>query len=539
MPKTSPSGSTQSGQSASAANATSSSEGQPPRGGASGKGPGKGGAPRRGKPSGPRGNNRPGGNRPGGGGGGKGPDRQMNRGGDRRPRKPAETGEASPPGLAARRAAVDLLHNVLRRNLTLGDALLATRSWRNLPDRDRSLARMMLSTCLRHLGETDALLALCMEKPLPAEQHAVQDILRLGATQLLHMRIPPHAAVGLSVELAPRLGAYRFKGLINGVLRRLDREKDELRQRVVKDAGLEATPDLLALPAWLRDKLIQDYGAETAAAIARGQTREAPLDLSVKDPQQSAALAESLGATLLPGGSLRLAEHPADLQALPGYAEGQWWVQDMAATLPVLVLAPQPGQEVIDLCAAPGGKSALLAARGAHPVSVESIPARMERMKENFQRLGLADRTVLADARRWEPEAPVSAVLLDAPCSATGTLRRHPDAAWLKQADSLDAVIKVQDELLDHAAGMIAPGGCLVYATCSLLHVEGEERIRAFLARQGGGWDIEPPAADSLPGPEFLTPEGFVRSLPHFLEDQGGMDGFFVARLRRTGARPE
>ncbi len=464
------------------------------------------------------------------------------------PHKKKTSSDSAPiPGLAARRAAYDLFHLVIRRNVPLGEALAQCPSFYNLSaqrapeerQQDRALARMILSSCLRYLGEIDALLAQCLDKPLPQDQKATQDILRIGAAQLLFLRVPSHAAVGLSVELAPRLGAFRFKGLINGVLRRLDREKDALRAKALQKAGLSETPALLALPPWLQARLIKDYGAEKAHQIAQAHLGDPPLDLSIKDPLTLSTWAKTLEGDCLPNGSVRLRHFSGDVSQLAGYDEGAWWVQDSAATLPVRVLDPKEGQSIIDLCAAPGGKTAQIAAKGAHVLSVENARERLARLEENMQRLALPGESLCADGRLWRPEKLYDAVLLDAPCSATGTLRRHPDVAWLKQTESFSEIYDLQEALLANAARMVKPGGSLVYATCSLLKEEGEVRIAHFLSTQkqdakGSDWSIRSidPQAIGLE-PHFKTEEGFLRSLPCDWSEHGGMDGFFIAHLQR------
>ena len=422
-----------------------------------------------------------------------------------------------------RAIALQLLEAVLRHGRPLDEALAEQRGLVALEARDRAFARTLVATALRRLGQIDALIARCLDRPLKARAAAVQDLLRLGACQLVFLGTPAHAAVSTSMTLAGGLRPGGYKGLVNAVLHRLAREGAALAEG--QDAARLDTPD------WLWESWSAAYGAETARAIAEAHLADPPLDLSVK--RDAAAWAERLGARLLPGGMLRLPPGAGDVSRLPGYDEGAWWVQDVAAALPARLLGPVAGQQVIDLCAAPGGKTAQLAAAGARVTAVDRSEARLARLSENLGRLGLAADAVAADATEWRPEAPADAVLLDAPCSATGTLRRHPDIAHLKRPDQIAALAALQDKLLAAALDMAKPGGLVVYAVCSLQPEEGPERIARLLA--GGA-----PAARAPIGPaelhgltELLAPEGDLRTLPCHLTEDGGMDGFYACRLRR------
>jgi 16S rRNA (cytosine967-C5)-methyltransferase len=419
--------------------------------------------------------------------------------------------------LTARSTALDLLQAVLRQQRPLDEALAAHANLGRLEPRDRGFARMLAATCLRRLGEIDQAIAPFLATPLPAKASAVADALRLGACQLLFLGTPPHAAVGETVELVAGMGALAgYKGLVNALLRRLDRE------RPATDPGRNTPP-------WLAESWTAAYGQATAEAIAAAHLREAPLDLSVK--ADAGAWAERLGAAILPTGTLRLADSSGAIEALPGFAEGAWWVQDAAAALPAKLLG-QPAR-AIDLCAAPGGKTAALAAAGIAVTAVDRSSQRLRRLKANLDRLGLAAAIVEADGASWRPEAPAEAVLLDAPCSATGTIRRHPDLPWLKQAADLPKLTALQDRLLDNAVAMAAPNGVIVYATCSLQPEEGPARIAALMAR-GAPVARLPIGRGEVGGmDELLTPEGELRSLPCHLAAAGGMDGFYACRLRR------
>jgi 16S rRNA (cytosine967-C5)-methyltransferase len=331
--------------------------------------------------------------------------------------------------------------------------------------------------------------------------------------------VPDHAAVDLSVRLAsgPRNG--RYAGLINAVLRRVTREGRE---------RYEAIDPALDTPDWLRERWRASYGDAVAAAIMQAHRAEPPLDLTAKsDP---AHWAEALGGTLLPSGTIRVATG-GNVTALLGFAEGAWWVQDAAASIPVRLLGNVTGKHVADLCAAPGGKTAQLASNGAKVLAVDRSPKRMERLRDNLARLSLTADIVVADATEWSG-GPFDAVLLDAPCTATGTIRRHPDLPWQKRPEDLASLASLQSRLLDRAAELTKPGGLLVYATCSLEPEEGERQVEGFLARHGD-FTLAPIAATEVPGfEEALTSQGWLRILPCHLE-QGGCDGFFAARLRR------
>lgn len=424
-----------------------------------------------------------------------------------------------------RLVALDILDAVLGRKLLLDEQLDAERRLGPMAERDRAFVRLLVATTLRRLGQLDDLIGRCLDKGLPAKAGRVRDVLRLGACQLLFIGTPPHAAIATSVDLVKGSPLAGFAKLVNAVLRRLDREG-----RAWRD-GQDAAR--LNTPAWLWESWTRAYGADTAAAIAHAHLTEAPLDLTVvSDPPGWAA---RLGAELLPTGSLR---RPAggDVTALPGFADGQWWVQDMAAAIPARLLGDVRGKRVADLCAAPGGKALQLAAAGARVTAVDRSARRLGRFRQNLQRLGLAAEIVEADVAGWRPAAPFDAVLLDAPCSATGTLRRHPDGLHLKGPGDVAALADQQAALLRAALDMLVPGGTLVYCVCSLEPEEGPAQVERLLAADPRA-ARSPIAAAELGGlSELLTPLGEVRTLPCHLADRGGMDAFFVARLIRHAA---
>ncbi len=433
-------------------------------------------------------------------------------------------------GLPARRVALDIAAAVLTRGRTLDEALEASADFPRLPPRDRGFARHLVATLLRRLPEIDATLERLLAKPLPERGWRARLAMRLGAAQLLFLATPAHAAVSTSVALlAPKESAYR--GLVNAVLRRLARE----------GAALSGTAAGVAnAPAWLFERWVSAYGRPAAEAIATAHLGEPPLDLTPRSPEAAAELAERLGAALLPGGSLRLPPGAGEVQRLPGFAEGAWWVQDAAAALPARLLAAQPEESVADLCAAPGGKTLQLAAAGARVTAVDLSAQRLERLAENLARTGLAAELVAADVVDWAPGQAFAAVLLDAPCSATGTLRRHPDLALQRRAGDLAALVALQARLLRAAAALLTPGGRLVYAVCSLEPEEGEQQIERFLA-DNEGFRRRPLRAGELGGSdlgglsELVTPQGDLRTLPSHLANQGGLDGFYACRLERGG----
>lgn len=426
------------------------------------------------------------------------------------------TPSANPPaaGLHSRELAHKLLTAILRHGQSFNDALVTVPQLNALPERDRAFTRLLVLLTLRRLGPIDAALAQCITiKNTPAP---VVDILRLTAAQLWWLKTPAHAAVDSAVQLAVKLGQVKLKGLVNAVARKLS-------------AMLVPTDSVLQLlPSWLLQSWTQAYGADAVAAIARAQLMEPALDITTKsDPT---VWAEPLNATLLPTGSLR--REAGRVEELPGYKEGAWWVQDAAATLPVKLLGDVRGKTIVDLGAAPGGKTAQLAAAGAQVIAVERNPDRAKILRENLARLQLKAEIVVADATQWKPNGPVDAVLLDAPCSATGTLRRHPEIAWLKDRLDVQKQAKLQTALLRHVTGWLPGSALLVYAVCSLQPEEGEAQIAALLAAAKNLRRV-PVKPEQLNGQaQWLTPAGDLRTLPHQLK--GGMDGFYAACLRKT-----
>jgi 16S rRNA (cytosine967-C5)-methyltransferase len=424
--------------------------------------------------------------------------------------------------------AADILDGVLRRRISLDEQLSgkgAHPGLATLADRDRALMRRLTATVLRRLGTLRHLLRGFLEKGFPADAPRAETILLLGAAQILWLDVPDHAAVDLSVRLAQAdRHAARYAGLVNAVLRKVTQSRDVPSPHFVT----RDTPD------WLLKRWTKSYGREIARAIAEANGHEPGLDLTVK--QDAADWAEHVHGRVLPTGSVRTLAHGA-ITLLPGFTEGAWWVQDTAASLPARLLGDVRGLVIADLCAAPGGKTAQLSHAGARVTAVDRSPARLMRLRENLTRLALAAETVTADVLEWQPASLFDAVLLDAPCSSTGTIRRHPDVPWLKNESDLAGLTSLQERLLDRALQLVKPGGLLVYCVCSLEPEEAEMQIAALLARNAG-IARKPVTADEVAGHnEFISSEGDLRTLPLHLPDPdprwSGLDGFYAARLTR------
>jgi 16S rRNA (cytosine967-C5)-methyltransferase len=438
----------------------------------------------------------------------------------------AEARQARPASdLAAietRHQSVRLVADVLRRHEPLDEAF--GRSARegplsSLPDRDRAFVRAAVATALRRLGQIEHLLARFLARPLPAKSGYAREILIIGATQILFMRVPAHAAIDTAVELARNdRNARHFSGLINAVLRRL------------AEAGLDAETERETLhlntPAWLWRRWCAHYGEDTARAIAARHAEDPPLDITVKaDPQ---GWAETLGGVLLPTGTVRIASPKGRVEDLPGYASGDWWVQDAAAALPARLFGDPAGLRILDLCAAPGGKTAQLAAAGARVTALDQSQTRLERLKDNLARLRLTADIVIADAASYRAPEPYDAVLLDAPCTATGTVRRNPDIPHLKSESDLARLTPLQAGMLDNTVALVRPGGLVVYCTCSLEPEEGVEQVDRLLGRTPGLARVPIHPGEVGGCGHLLTAAGDLRTLPSH-----DLDGFFAARLRR------
>lgn len=444
--------------------------------------------------------------------------------------RPRTSPQPEVPGLAARRIAADILDGVLRRRVALDELFSGKNAHPGLPalaERDRALTRRLTATVLRRLGTLRHLIGGFLEKGFPSDAPRAETILLLGAAQILWLEVPDHAAVDLSVRLAQAdRRAARYAGLVNAVLRR------------VAQKGASAQPDDVSrdTPEWLLKRWSKTYGRDTARAIAAAIGHEPALDITVKENPDS--WAERLRGRVLPTGTVRTLAHGA-ISLLPGFSEGAWWVQDAAAALPAHLFGDVRGAQVAELCAAPGGKTAQLALAGANVTAVDRSPARLNRLRENLNRLDLKADTVAADALEWQG-GPFDAVLLDAPCSSTGTIRRHPDVPWLKSEADLSVLTSLQQRLLDRAVDLLRSGGTLVFCVCSLEPEEGEDQIAALLARDPRMVRKPVTPQDVFGRSEFITGDGDLRTLPLHLPDSdprwGGLDGFYAARLTRKSA---
>jgi 16S rRNA (cytosine967-C5)-methyltransferase len=426
-------------------------------------------------------------------------------------------------GLGPRRLAWNAVTETLKRRVPLDDMLDEYAPAEQLSGRDEALARAIAIVTMRRLGTIGWALRERLDKGLRDDR--LLNLLAIGAAQILFLDIPDHAAVDTAVQLAQQ--EHRIKhagGLINAVLRRVARERDAI---------LSGAEPWLDTPDWLEERWIAQYGEALATDIVKAHRSMASVDLTVKD--DPGAWAERLGGVLLPTGSVRLTERTS-IRDLPGYDEGAWWVQDAAASLPARLLHAKPGERIADLCAAPGGKTAQLAAAGADVLAVDRSAKRLKRLKENLARLDLSATTRAIDAEKLD-EPPFDAILLDAPCSATGTIRRHPDILWTKGEEDVAKLAGLQERLLDRAASLVRVGGRLVYCTCSLEPEEGERQAGRLLARHPGLTRVPVEAGEVGGQDELVTRDGDLRTLPSHLPrpeaGRSGLDGFFAIRLVR------
>ena len=446
-------------------------------------------------------------------------------------------------GLAGRLIALNWLFDICRRQKSL-DELFADAEkdphWQSLEIRDRAFARSLLMTALRHKGEVDHILAQFLKKA-PQAKTRVNEILCLGITQLLYMEVSDHAAIDTSVRLAKLSDKSRHMAkLVNAILRQVTRAKpDEL-----------VSPDgaLCNIPLHWRKRWAKHYGEETASKIALASLEPAALDVMVKEDTK--AWAEKLDgkifktASSLDKGYGFRKDHKGSITELDGFQDGAWWVQDFSAHLPCTLFEGTPGfgalvgKRVADLCAAPGGKTAALLTRGACVTAVDISENRLTRLRENLERLSLSAEIVQSDILAYSPEQKFEAILLDAPCSATGTIRRHPDILFLKNEELIFELKKLQRHLLEKAITFLKPGGILLYCTCSLEKEESEQQIDEFLASQPSVQRVPIKSEEVGGSADWLTKSGDVRLLPFFSpfehDEWPGMDGFFISRLRLT-----
>ena len=438
------------------------------------------------------------------------------------------------PGLAARRIAADILDGVLHKHRTLDDQLdgaAAHPGLKTLADRDRALMRRLVATILRRLGTLGHVLSRLLDRGIPTDAPRAQSALLIGAAQILWMDVPDHAAVDLSVRLVQSdRRAAKYAGLVNAVLRRCAREGQPLID--------EVKAQTLDIPEWLIKRWSAHYGEATTREIAVALSHEPSLDITVKS--DAAQWATRLHGETLPTGTVRTLLQ-GSVTMLPGFSEGHWWVQDAAAALPARLFGDVAGKTIVDLCAAPGGKTAQLALAGARVIAVDRSPNRMARLRDNFARLGLEAETVVTDGADWQGGGNAGGfdgILVDAPCTSTGTIRRHPDVAWLRQEADIVPLAALQKRLLQRAAALLKPGGTLVYCTCSLEPEEGEQAISALLSSDPTVRRAPVDAAEVAGLTEILTPDGDLRTLPcHLPHDDprlGGLDGFYAARLVKS-----
>jgi len=446
----------------------------------------------------------------------------------------ADRAEQQRPGLAARLTAARLLGAVIEKNTSLDgltDNSHGHPQYLALEPRDRSLVRAILGSALRNRGSIDRAINKRLDRPLPENAHALKHLLHVAVAQIFYLNLPDHSAVDLAVEAAnydPR--NRKYAGLVNALLRRLSRNKERALEHTLQPEK--------NVPEWFSRSLTDSYGPKKTEAILTMHGYEPPIDFTVKgDPKE---WAEKLGGVALPNGSVRLETVAGNLTDLPGFAEGDWWVQDAAASLPARLMGDIRGKRVADLCAAPGGKTAQLVLQGADVTALDMSENRLKRLDGNLERLGLKARTVASNMMDFKPVTLFDAVLLDAPCSSTGTVRRHPDVPWTKTPQDIKKLATLQAKMLDKAITLVKPGGTVLFSNCSLHPQEGEDMARNAL--KNPAIEAYPITLEECPGLEgLITKEGFLRSTPADLTaenfdgnpNMAGMDGFFAARFRR------
>ena len=417
----------------------------------------------------------------------------------------------------SRALSVRALGRILSNGEQLEPSLSEDRSFSELEARDRAFARLIVSTTLRRLGQIDSVLKNYIKQAPPLY---VQNALRMGAAQLLFLGTADHAAVGETVDLLKNHNKYvKFSGLANAVLRKIAREGA---------SKLVNTTPRDNIPGWIYKSWEKSFGRASARQMALEYVKVPPLDITVKsDPE---GWAEKLGGEHIAENTVRLTK-AGQVQSLPGYLDGDWWVQDLSASLPVIALGDVSGLSVLDLCAAPGGKTLQLAAQGANVTALDRSGKRLDILKANLERTGLSAKIVKADGVSWDAkDQNFDRILLDAPCSATGTYRRLPDVLHNKDAGQIRTLIQLQRQLLLSAAEKLRSGGLLMYCTCSLQVEEGEEQIDWFLQKQS---NFEVIRFSDEKWREFGNSGGHLRLLPHQIREKGGLDGFFLALLRR------
>lgn len=428
--------------------------------------------------------------------------------------------------LAARKVALDLLHSVLQQKQALDHALERSDEFHALPSRDKAFCRMLTATTLRRMGQIDAIIDKAADRP-GRTSPVISNILRIGTAQILFMAVADHAAVDTAVRLTEAAGMQKQKGFINAMLRTITRSGKE---------WLERTDETrLNTPEWLLKIWIEDYGLRTAAKIAKAHLSEAPLDISIRNADECDYWLKALDASRIGKSSMRRLSG-GNVTELEGFDDGRWWVQDASAALPAHLFGDLKGRTIVDMCAAPGGKTMQLAAQGAHVIALDRSPKRLQKLHQNAARMNLEDNieTYAIDAASWTPKTAPDFILLDAPCSATGTVRRHPDVLHLKSQQDITHLTRVQTQLIAHAFDLLAPGGILVYCTCSLQKYEGEDQIQSFLNRTPNARKIAITAQEVGDVCESITEDGDMRILPYHRATHGGMDGFYIARIAKA-----
>ncbi len=442
-------------------------------------------------------------------------------------------------GLAARQVALNFIGLIIFNRLTFDDALLKVQtdaSWSSLSDRDQAFVRNLVMTSIRNLTKIEFYLKSYMSKSLPRKAYLAHYILILGAAQLLYLETPPHAAISLSLHLAESNDAKHFKKLINAILGKVNREQDKLR-------FLSLTTTQI-LPKWVAEKWQQYYGDQLTLKFANCLEQQPKLDISVKSNTELWAKkwAEEFGAKQIGDHSIRFDKKP-NITKLEGFAEGEFWVQDAAAAIAATLFDDVAQNSVFDFCAAPGGKTMQLAALGANVTAVDINKNRLKRLNENLERTQLSATVIQADIRKFTPEIAPSHILLDAPCSATGTFRKHPEILLLKSLQDIKNLAKIQAELLNICIDMAAPNAEIIYVTCSLEPEEGEKQIDAILGRRHDV-KLEPITNEKLgliakTANLIVSPKGWLRILPDLTDGIGGMDGFFIAKLRKSNLQSQ
>ena len=438
---------------------------------------------------------------------------------DKKPRKPS----ASPRdnnSLTSRRLAAFAVKEVMEHHQPLEQVLAGQPDYRALEGRDRAFVRLIAAITFRRMGQIEAALKPFIRQRPPKLVYAA---LQTAAAQILYLDTPAHAAVGETVAMLKSRGSSKgFANMANAVLRNVVDKGPNL-------AG--AQPPKVNIPGWIRGEWERAYGRQAGRKMSAQLMKDPVLDVSVKANVSDWAV--KLGGEVIAAQSVRLGKI-GDVTALEGFDAGDWWAQDVAASLPVQLLGDVSGKRVLDMCAAPGGKTMQLAAKGAIVTALDKSEGRLERVKENLDRTKLSAEIICADALEWAPEGDLhDIVLLDAPCSATGTFRRHPDVLYNRSPKDVANLVRLQDKLLAKAAEFVRPGGTLLYCTCSLMPKEGQPRVDTFLQNLPDFRLIPILNVPSLALAQEAFSEGSLRSLPYYLEDKGGMDGFFIARLER------